>query len=138
MSQLYEKNSLNKQEIDLTVPLVPDTVRIVRLTVSGIASRMGFSIDEIEDIKVAVAEICNRIITQCESISERCVIKFNVLDEQLKVSFEFEDKKPKGFELFNEDDIFGVSIVNSLVDEVDLYTGKGEGIVTLSISLKEK
>jgi serine/threonine-protein kinase RsbW len=137
MSQLYNKDISGPKEIDLIVPLLPEIVRIVRLTVSGIASGMGFSIDEIEDIKVSVAEICNRIIIQAESISDRCLIRFYIFEKQLKVSFKFESKKPNSFQLFDEDDIFGVSIVNSLVDEVGVHTSEDEEIVTLSISLKE-
>ncbi|MGV3487465.1 MAG: anti-sigma B factor RsbW, partial [Tuberibacillus sp.] len=40
--------------INLTIPAKPDYIGVVRLTISGIASRMGFLYDDIEDIKVAV------------------------------------------------------------------------------------
>ncbi|MFS8513265.1 MAG: anti-sigma B factor RsbW, partial [Planifilum fulgidum] len=47
-----------KDMIELTIPAKADFVGVVRLAVSGIASRMGFSYDDIEDLKVAVAEAC--------------------------------------------------------------------------------
>ncbi|MBZ4645757.1 MAG: serine/threonine-protein kinase RsbW [Petroclostridium sp.] len=138
MEQFQQKNNSITREIDLVVPLLPEMVRIVRLTVSGIASRIGFQIDEIEDIKVAVAEICNRIITKTDPTSERCFIRFTMGDEQLKVSFSFENRKPEEFELFDEEDILGISIVNSLVDEVDVnYSKHSKEIITLSMFLKE-
>ncbi|WP_044298812.1 ATP-binding protein, partial [Clostridioides difficile] len=40
----------------------PDYVSIIRLTAFGIANKMGFPIDDIEDIKVAVSEACTNAI----------------------------------------------------------------------------
>ncbi|WP_290459833.1 ATP-binding protein, partial [Romboutsia ilealis] len=40
----------------------PDFVSIIRLTTSGIANKIGFSIDDIEDMKVAVSEACTNAI----------------------------------------------------------------------------
>ena len=40
----------------------PDFVSIIRLTLSGIANKIGFSLDDIEDIKVAVSEACTNAI----------------------------------------------------------------------------
>ena len=126
------------KQIDLMLPLLPEMVHIVRLTVSGIASRMGFQIDDIEDIKVAVAEICNQIILKICSVTERCSIHFEMMEKCLKVKFAFENLKPKGFKLFDEDDAFGMCIVNSLVDEVKLDGDKeSKDIITLSMFLKE-
>ena len=42
--------------------LTPEFVRVVRLAVMGVASRMPFSYDDIEDIKLAVSEACNNAI----------------------------------------------------------------------------
>lgn len=126
------------KEIDLLVPLLPEMVRIIRLTVSGVANRMGFQIDEIEDIKVAVAEICNQIILKTSPTTERCLIHFEMQDKCLRVKFAFEHSKPEGFELFDEDDAMGICIVNSLVDEVELERQKDSSdVITLSIFLKE-
>ncbi len=124
-------------DMELIVPSSPEMVRVVRLTVSGIASTMGFAIDEIEDIKVAVAEICNGIIKKSKIKADRYIIKLNINDEKLSIQFLFENKKPKGFELFNKDDMFGVSIVNALVDEVILGDSDDNEIITLAVSLKE-
>lgn len=46
----------------LTIPAKPDYVGIARLAVSGIANRMGFSYDDIEDLKLAVSEACTNAV----------------------------------------------------------------------------
>lgn len=48
--------------VNLTIPAKPDYVGIARLAVSGIANRMGFSYDDIEDLKLAVAEACTNAV----------------------------------------------------------------------------
>jgi len=45
-------------EIHLEVPTTPDLLRLVRVVASGLASRLGFSIDAIYDIRLAVDELC--------------------------------------------------------------------------------
>ncbi|WP_332698021.1 anti-sigma B factor RsbW [Halalkalibacter lacteus] len=49
--------------IQMSVPAKPEYVGVVRLTVSGIANRAGFSYDDIEDMKIAVAEACTNVVT---------------------------------------------------------------------------
>ena len=40
------------------MPAVPELLRVARLTAAGLANRLGFSYDEIEDVKIAVDELC--------------------------------------------------------------------------------
>ena len=44
--------------VELRIPRKPDYVSVARLAVSGIAGRMDFSYDEVEDIKLAMGEAC--------------------------------------------------------------------------------
>jgi len=43
---------------ELRVPAKTNYISVVRLCVSGIADRMKFSVDDTEDIKIAVGEAC--------------------------------------------------------------------------------
>jgi serine/threonine-protein kinase RsbW len=48
--------------VEIRIPADPRWVRMVRLAAAGVASVLNFSVDEIEDIKSAVAEACNNAI----------------------------------------------------------------------------
>jgi serine/threonine-protein kinase RsbW len=45
-------------EIELTIPAQAEFVGIARLAMLGVASRMPFSFDEVEDLRLAVGEAC--------------------------------------------------------------------------------
>jgi len=49
---------VNDDVIRMSFPAKPDYILAVRLAVSAVAERMGFDIDDIEDIKVASSEGC--------------------------------------------------------------------------------
>ena len=48
--------------VQLIIPCRPQYVGVARLAVLGIASRMPFSHDEVEDVRLAVSEACARAI----------------------------------------------------------------------------
>jgi serine/threonine-protein kinase RsbW len=50
------------ETITLQVPASAEYVDLVRVTLYGIAAKMGFSFEEIEDMKVAVSEACNNAV----------------------------------------------------------------------------
>lgn len=49
---------MNGDVIKMSFPARPEYILAVRLAVSAIAQRVGFSVDDIEDFKVASAEAC--------------------------------------------------------------------------------
>lgn len=49
-------------EVRLAVPAQPGYAQVARLTVTAVATRIGFSYDEIEDLRIAVGEICSLLV----------------------------------------------------------------------------
>ena len=47
-----------RDEIRLAVPATPEFLRLARVTASGLASRLSFSYDEVEDLRLAIDELC--------------------------------------------------------------------------------
>ena len=65
-----EANGLEEREeqlrtsgdVRLVVPAAPEYLRLVRLTAAGLASRLGFTFDEVEDLRIAVDELCFHLL----------------------------------------------------------------------------
>lgn len=53
---------MNGDVIRLQFPARPDYILAVRLAVSAVAQRVGFDIEDIEDLKVASAEACTLLL----------------------------------------------------------------------------
>ena len=49
-------------QVELILPCRPEYVGVARLAVLGIASRMPFSYDEVEDVRLAVGEACTHAL----------------------------------------------------------------------------
>jgi len=64
---------VNGDRIVLSFPARPDYILAVRLTVSAVAERIGFDIEEIEDLKVASAEACTLLLAEGANALELCM-----------------------------------------------------------------
>jgi serine/threonine-protein kinase RsbW len=65
-----ERNGLDERDeqlrtggdVRLVVPAAAEYLRLVRLTAAGMASRLGFTFDEVEDLRIAVDELCFHLL----------------------------------------------------------------------------
>jgi serine/threonine-protein kinase RsbW len=52
----------DSETVELIIPCRPEYVGVARLAILGIAGRMAFSYDEVEDVRLAVGEACTHAI----------------------------------------------------------------------------
>jgi serine/threonine-protein kinase RsbW len=107
--------------IRLSVPAALEYVRIVRLTASGVASRLGFDVEEIEDLRVAVDELASIVVDAAGGGD--LVVQFAVRDDSLRIEGEA-TLSPSRAENAKVDDLTA-QILAAVVDEWDLSTHEG-------------
>ncbi|MDD3839026.1 MAG: ATP-binding protein [Clostridia bacterium] len=133
-------------KIQLILPNKPEYVSVARLTASAIANRVGFNIEDIEDIKVAIAEACtNAILHGCTECENSFVIDFKVEPGNIEITVKDKGKgmqvdKLKKPDLSNpKEGGLGVFIIKSLMDEVELKSNEGRGtVLTMRKSVTEE
>jgi serine/threonine-protein kinase RsbW len=126
--------SRHKDEVVLVLPNKPDYVSVARLTVSGIAGRMGFDVETVEDIKLALAEACTNAIKHgCCEESKEYKVKFGIEPNCLTICVSDKgcgvDKKEicgPDFENPKEGGL-GIFIIDTLMDDVELHQVPGSG-----------
>lgn len=73
--------------IEMKVPAKSDYVGVARLTASGLANRMGFSYEEIEDLKVAISEAITNTVKHAytEEGAGEVTIGFGLYEDRMEV-----------------------------------------------------
>ena len=114
--------------VELKIPGRAEWVAVARLAVAAVASRLRFSVDEIEDIKLAIAEACTNSI-QSAGGEDAGVIEIvcDAFDEELRVTVRdrapgphLDTVKSAGLDEGRTEDL-GVFLIRALMDSVD-YT----------------
>lgn len=128
-----EKESL----VEMTIPAKPEFLRVVRLMVSGYASRLNIPVDAVENLKVAVSEACNNSIQAAEEKEVDDSIKIRCWCDNGSIFFEVSDKFQGGpdfrapmAEDFSEQGL-GFVLIQTLMDHVDLKSSKSGGTKVL-------
>jgi serine/threonine-protein kinase RsbW len=140
--------------ICMSLPAEAEYIDVVRFTLYGIATRLGFSFEEIEDLKVAVSEACNNAVIHAYGPdSAGCIdIRFEPLPSGLRIivkdqgsSFDSRQKLEQSSSLHNrelrETNIggLGLYLMQALMDEVEVKSSNGtEVILTKSRSKSEE
>jgi serine/threonine-protein kinase RsbW len=81
--------SVKGDVIELTVPALTAYLGVVRTATAGLAARLGFTLDEIEDLRIAVDEACAMLLSLPgrRPIGEATLTcRFRVLDNALAVT----------------------------------------------------
>lgn len=135
-----------KDMIELTIPAKADFVGVVRLAVSGIASRMGFSYDDIEDLKVAVAEACTNAVHHAYKDQRGEILIFcGIFPDRLEIevvdrgpSFDIAEVQARSGPLNGHMPVhalpergLGLYLMKSLMDRVEI---KGDGGIAVTLT----
>lgn len=134
------------QKVILQLPASAEYVDIVRLNLYGIASKMGFTYEDIEDMKVAVSEACNNSVLYAYGQKDGVVdVIFEVEESSLSITVKDEGESFDGLDKSNErmtlhdkelSDVqvggLGFYLMQALMDDVSVVSEAGKGtVVTL-------
>jgi len=127
--------------IELQLPAKAQYVGVARLTISGIASRLGFTYDEIEDLKIATGEAITNAVQHAYKEEEpgNVFVGCALFEDRIEImiadqgqSFDFEETK-KRVGPYNEKEEakflreggLGLYLMETLMDEVKVHHEEG-------------
>lgn len=115
--------------MELRIPNKPEFLRVVRLLVSGYASRWPLSIDEVENLKVAVSEACNHAIQTAADTGQEEYINIKCWHEGDGIVFEIKDSGRRADGASEEQDEFGLGmlLIRTLMDQVEVKSRPDKG-----------
>ena len=120
--------------VSLTLPNAPEFVSVARLALSGVANRMGFNVDDIEDLKVAVSEACTNALKHgCLNKDGTYFVHYTM--DQKRLIIEVCDNG-EGIDVENvqcpdldhpKEGGLGLYIIKTLMDEVEITNRENNG-----------
>ena len=102
-------------QVEVTVPLRTDFVATLRTVAASLGADAGFSIDEIDDLRLAISEVVSSLIDSANSPDDRVVATFDVGAACVGVAI----TTRRGERPIELDDLAS-SILRSVVDEYEV------------------
>jgi serine/threonine-protein kinase RsbW len=115
-----EQTSITGEIVRLAVPASLEYVRIVRLTASGVASHLGFDVDELENLRVAVDELSSLVLEAAggDGVLE---VDFLARGDELRI----EGRALAGLATSIAAEPLTAQILNAVIDEYELVVEDG-------------
>ncbi len=136
-----------KNQIKMSIPSLSEYIGVVRLALSGIGSRMNFSVEEIEDIKIAISEACTNSVQHGYNGSKTGMVDITCTMDSKKLEILVEDSG-KGFDVKvlnpknkkersgKESLGLGITFIKNLMDETEVKSTPGKGTKVRMVKLK--
>ncbi|MDQ1381690.1 MAG: serine/threonine-protein kinase RsbW [Actinomycetota bacterium] len=113
------ENERTEEAVRLSVPASLEYVRIVRLTASGVASRLGFDIEEIENLRVALDELASMAIELADR--GELEVTFFTTDTELRI----EGRAPIADGVDVGVEALTAQILKAVIDDYELVSRDG-------------
>ncbi|HVE99197.1 MAG TPA: anti-sigma regulatory factor [Mycobacteriales bacterium] len=124
---MAEQHPSSGDHVVLRLPATGAYLSVLRTATAGLASRLDFTIDDIEDLKIAVDEACAMLLPRAVADAEltcRFELRPDVLD--VAVSLATTDGEVPSR------DTFAWTVLSALAGEVDATLENGEVTIRLS------
>lgn len=111
--------------VEIKIPSRPEYVGVARLAILGVASRMRFSYDDVEDVRLAVGEACTTSVDWAhrnDRLDTQITLKSLISLEKLIVEV-IDQSGPRNNDQLvanSEPENIGALLVTLLVDEVEV------------------
>jgi serine/threonine-protein kinase RsbW len=119
-------------DVELRIPADSAFLAVLRTATAGLAARLDFTLDDIEDLRIAVDEACAMVLPQAREGSD-LVCAFRLGDHALSVSVTAECDEPRQ----PSRDGFAWTVLAALTSSVTAEIAENRLTITLSRTTTE-
>lgn len=105
-----------RDAVTVRLPATSAYLSVLRTATAGLAARLDFTLDEIEDLRIAVDEACAMLLAEAEpEVDLTC--EFELIDDTMKIAVSVpttDGKEPAR-------DTFAWTVLNALAGDVDAH-----------------
>ena len=117
-----------RADVELRLPADGVYVSVVRTTTAGLAARLDFLIDDIEDLRIAVGEACAMVLPEAEPESD-LVCSYYFAPGRLTVEVAVTASSPEGPEY----DSFAWQVLSTMATRAEADASGGRFAVQLTM-----
>ncbi|MEU9111170.1 ATP-binding protein [Streptomyces sp. NPDC048483] len=130
--------------VELRFSALPEHVRTARLVAAAVARRAGVDEAVLDEVRLAVGEACSRAVGLHASNDIAAPVRVLLIEDEKKFSIEVGDEVPGGAGAHADEteggaesepegeDEMGLAVISGLVDDVEVTTGEGGGVIRMS------
>jgi serine/threonine-protein kinase RsbW len=115
--------------VELRIPAKAEWVAVARLAVAAVANRLNLSVEDIEDVRLAISEACTICIRQGVP-GDQIEITCEAEEDELRLTARGRAATPRLVGETHPEDTLGLVIIESLMDAVE-YVAEGSGTLVV-------
>lgn len=120
--------SSGRADVELRLPADSAYASVLRTTTAGLAARLDFTIDDIEDLRIAIGEANAMVLEHAEAGTD-LVCSYSLTPGQMRVSVQVATAAPAAPDL----DSFAWQVLSTLASSADFAVT--EGFFTVSMTM---
>ena len=118
----------SRADVELRLPADSAYVSVLRTTSAGLAARLDFTLDDIEDLRMAVGEACALVLEHADPGGD-LYANFDLSDGSIRVSVSADSRSAADA----DKDSFGWQVLTTLATKASASTDDRRLTITLSL-----
>jgi len=120
--------TLGESEIEMSVPAGGEYLSVLRTAAAGLAARLNFTLDDIEDLRIAVDEACSMLLAQANAQS-RLDCRFRLSEDSITFRASVRSDSPT----LPAKDGFAWTVLTALASDVNVRVSDPD-LLTIELS----
>jgi serine/threonine-protein kinase RsbW len=121
-----------QDQVTIRMPAEGAYLSVLRTATAGLAARLDFTLDEIEDLRIAVDEACGMLLAQAAPGAD-LVCDFTLGEDRMSIAVSTLAVQPQP----PSRDTFAWTVLSALAGSADAWVGPGDQVTVVLRKIRE-